>query len=161
MKAIEFGKQLQKYRESSHDNERPDKLSRRRFGIELARVMGLKYGITDDVIYNLEAGRTKTLYQDRDLIKGIIKVLLKFGAISKLEEANLLLELTDNIPLTESDLAEINKNWIPVQTTPLYPTAQSHPTVLYDSPGYVNRYFEENRAEYKTRGESSEDPSAD
>ncbi|MEA5079645.1 MAG: hypothetical protein VB013_13820 [Anaerolineaceae bacterium] len=146
-----FGRQLQKFREASHDNERPDKLSRRRFGIELAKVMGLKYGITDDVIYNLEAGRTKNMYQDRELIKGILKVLLKFGAISKLEEANLLLELGSNSPLTANEMVEINNNWITIQTTPLYPTAQQHPSSLYDSSGYVNRYFEENRSDYNTQ----------
>lgn len=158
-RAKEFGKQLQVFREASHDNERPDKLSRRRFGIELAKVMGLKYGITDDTIYNLEAGRTKNQFQDRELIKGILKVLIKFGAIAQLAEANRLLELGANAPLTPTELEEINKNWIVVQAPPLYTTNQPHSSLLYDSPGYVNRYFEENRSEYKTTGTESDDHS--
>ena len=47
-RAQDFGKQLQKFRQQRHDIERPGKLSRRRFGVELAKVMGLRYGVTDD-----------------------------------------------------------------------------------------------------------------
>ena len=157
-RAKEFGKKLQVFREASHDNERPDKLSRRRFGIELAKVMGLKYGITDDTIYNLEAGRTKNQFQDRELIKGILKVLIKFGAITQLAEANRLLELGANGPLTDAEIENLNKNWIMVQSPTLYPTNQAHSNVLYDSPGYVNRYFEESRADYKTEDPETNKP---
>jgi len=156
-RAQDFGKQLQKYREQSHDNERPGKLSRRRFGVELAKGMGLKYGVTDDMIYNLEAGRSRYLFQDRELIKGILKVLIQFGAITRLEEANLLLDLGGNHPLDQAELEAINVNWIVVQPPPFRPTSVSNPNFRYEPGGHVSGYFEEPRSEYEA-GKPEEDP---
>jgi hypothetical protein len=147
--AEKFGKQLRKFRLATHDNERPNKLSRRRFGIELARMMKLKFEINDDTIYNLEAGRNKGLYQDRELIKAILQVLLRFGGISKLEEANQLLELAGNGPLLDFEIEQINKNWLVKQTSPLYPTHPARQPVSYDPFSGVNRYFEERRVNYE------------
>lgn len=159
-RAQDFGKQLQKFRQQSHDIERPGKLSRRRFGVELAKVMGLRYGVTDDMIYNLEAGRSRYLYQDRELIKGILKVLIRFGAITRLEEANLLLDLGGNHPLDQAELEAINVTWIVVQPPPLHPTTLPNPKVHYETGGYVSGYFEEPRSEYEAGG-SEEDPKTD
>lgn len=146
---VRFGSLLLMYRKKTIDKEKIGILSRNRFGIELGKVLGTP-PISQDVIYKLETDKTKLRYQDRNIVKGIIRVLLKFEGISKLEEANLLLAKSHNEPLSEPEIEFIHKNWLSAQPPTIYPTTQPNESILYDHPPYISRYFEESRGQYNT-----------
>lgn len=107
-----FGDTLRLFRGQTVDRGTGRPLSQDRFAYQISENIGLT--ITRNKVNNWENAKSSPHPQlDRDLLIEIVVVLHKFRGIKTLDDANHLLETGNYRVLTNEEVAQINREWVP------------------------------------------------
>lgn len=152
-----FGKLLTNYRKKTRDTEKLGYLSRDRFGVELGIVMKVP-PVSHDIIYKFENDKTKLRFQDRNIVLGIIQVLVKFKGISRVEEADQLLALSHNEKLTHAEikLLKLPENQLSSSPENVHLTGENSVPYIQSTP--FNQFFEEEKGNYTAKPDKNRIP---
>ncbi len=104
-----FGDLLRYYRESTIDKRTRTRLSQSQFAEQLSKQTGL--AITRNKVGYWETNKTVIPVQDRKMLLAILVVLHEYKGISKIDEANGLLEAGEYRVLNPEEAHHIDQNW--------------------------------------------------
>lgn len=111
IKRSPFGYLLWQYRRNCTDPERGGGLTQARLA-ELLEVIAGVPGYSDVRVSNWERGSETIRHDRRDVLVGLIQVLVKCGGISTLLEANRLLATGGYRRLNEDEMGQIREAWL-------------------------------------------------
>ncbi len=107
---VTFGQLLRTLRKNTYYPKTNKTLSQAHFAEELQKISDIIY--SNRMIGLWEQGKRPIGKDSRYLLLSIIKVLEKYDGITTLEDANQLLHSADYVALTDSEIADIQPNWL-------------------------------------------------
>ncbi|MDP1779596.1 MAG: hypothetical protein Q8K73_04935, partial [Anaerolineales bacterium] len=104
-----FGGLLRYYRERSVDKRARMRLSQVQFARKLSQKTGLI--VTRNRVGNWETNKTRIPVHDRKILMAALIVLYEYAGITRLDEADRLLEVGGYRTLNDDEARQINQNW--------------------------------------------------
>lgn len=104
-----FGGLLRYYRERSVDKRARMRLSQVQFARKLSQKTGLI--VTRNRVGNWETNKTRIPVHDRKILMAVLIVLYEYAGITRLDEADRLLEAGGYRTLNDEEARQINQNW--------------------------------------------------
>lgn len=105
--APSFGDILRKYRENSKDVNSSKRLSQERLGELLGEELGIYGGYSGPSVSYWENGKTQIHASERGTLLGLLHVLYKYGGVTSIQEANILLEAGNYKSLSPDEKQQI------------------------------------------------------